>query len=50
MSRPIVPLYLLMSVLSVQKDDSFPLSPFEAVIDFFGLRLNLGLKVGIPPS
>jgi hypothetical protein len=47
MSGSIVPLYLLMRVLSIQKDDSFPPSPFEAVIDPFGLRLNLGLKVGI---
>src|SRR5437899_2584334 len=47
MSGSIVPLYLLMRVLSVQKYDSFPLSLFEAVIDPFSLSLNLGLKVGV---
>src|ERR1700735_2260132 len=47
MGGSIVPLYLLMRVFSVQKDDSFPLSSLEAVIDPFGLRLNLSLKIGI---
>ena len=47
MSGSIIPLDFLMGVLAVPEDDSFPLSPLEAVIDPFGLSSDLGLKVSI---